>query len=256
MDLMLKGKRALITSGTRGLGLAMAKQLLAEGAHVSICSRSPSNVEQALVELRRVGGRVIGEAADVGDVDSYSRWIGNSIQALGGADIFIFNTSFNTSAEGANHGDSGWRRAMEIDLLGATRGVEALTPHLVESGGAILFTASVAAVEKMFGPLPYNAVKAALLNYAKNLSVTLGSRGVRVNCLSPGPIQYPGGAWEQIEKGNPALYELMRAKTDLGHFGALDDIGHAAAFLVSPAAKFITGINLLVDGGTSGHVGG
>jgi 3-oxoacyl-[acyl-carrier protein] reductase len=252
MNLDLLGKRALITSGTRGLGLAMAKQLLAEGAHVSICSRSTDNVEKALVDLRNTGGTVIGEAADVGDAASYLRWLENSVKALGGADIFIFNTS----AEGTNSKDETWRRSLEIDLLGAKRGVEALTPHLVASRGSILFTTSVAAVEQMIGPFPYNAVKAALLNYAKNLSAALGPQGVRVNCLSPGPIQYSGGAWERVEKNSPAFYELMRGKTDLGHFGALEDIGHAAAFLVSPAAKFITGINLLVDGGTSGHVGG
>ena len=252
MDLMLTGKRALITSGTRGLGLAMAKQLLAEGAHVSICSREANNVDKALADLRKAGGTVLGEAADVGNAASYQRWIDNSIKALGGADIFIFNTS----AEGTNNSDETWRRSLEIDLLGAKRGVEALTPHLVASRGSILFTASVAAVERMLGPFPYNAVKAALLNYAKNLSALLGPKGVRVNCLSPGPIQYHGGGWERVEQHNPALYESMRSRTDLGHFGAPEDIGHAAAFLVSPAAKFITGINMLVDGGTSGHVGG
>jgi 3-oxoacyl-[acyl-carrier protein] reductase len=252
MDLMLVGKRALITGGTRGLGLAMAKQLLGEGAHVSICSRSADNVEKAIADLRRSGGTVFGEAADVGDAGSYQRWIDNSVKALGGADIFIFNTS----AEGTNNSDESWRRSWEIDLLGAKRGVEALTSHLVASRGSILFTTSVAAVEQMLGPFPYNAVKAALLNYAKNLSASLGAKGVRVNCLSPGPIQYPGGGWERAEKNVPALYESMRGRTDLGHFGAPDDVGYAAAFLVSPAAKFITGINLLVDGGTSGHVGG
>jgi 3-oxoacyl-[acyl-carrier protein] reductase len=253
MDLMLVGKRALIAGGTRGLGLAMAKQLLAEGANVSVCSRSANNVATAIADLRNTGGTVIGEAADVGDAGSYLRWIENSAKVLGGADIFIFNTS----AEGTNSSDETWRRSLEIDLLGAKRGVEALTPHLVASGaGSILFTTSVAAVEQMLGPFAYNAVKAALLNYAKNLSAALGPQGVRVNCLSPGPIQYPGGGWERVEKNVPALYEVMRSKTDLGHFGAPEDIGYAAAFLVSPAAKYITGINLLVDGGTSGHVGG
>ena len=252
MDLMLAGKRALITSGTRGLGLAMAKQLLAEGAQVSICSRMASNVETAIANLRHAGGTIIGEAADVGDASSYLRWIDNSIKALGGADIFIFNTS----AEGTSSSDETWRRSLEIDLLGAKRGVEALTPHLVTSRGSILFTTSIAAVERMLGPFPYNAAKAALLNYAKNLSAALGPKGVRVNCLSPGPIQYPGGGWERVEVNTPVLYESMRSRTVLGHFGAPDDIGYAAAFLVSPAAKFITGINMLVDGGMSSHVGG
>ena len=94
------------------------------------------------------------------------------------------------------------------------------------------------------------------VNHITQSSAALGPQGVRVNCLSPGPIQYPGGGWERVEKNAPSLYELMRGKTDLGHFGSPEDIGCAAAFLVSPAAKFITGINLLVDGGTSGHVGG
>jgi 3-oxoacyl-[acyl-carrier protein] reductase len=249
---MLHGKRALITSASRGLGLAMARQLAAEGVDVAVCSRSPDNVLGAVADLSSYGGKVWGEAADVGDAAAYRRWIENSLTALGGCDIFIFNSS----AEATNTSDEAWQRSLDVDLLGAKRGVGALESELVKHGGSILFTTSVAAVEQMIGPFPYNAVKAALLNYAKNLSAALGPRGVRVNCLSPGPIRYPGGAWEKVEVAVPQFYAGMLARTDLGRFGSLEDVGRAAAFLVSPAAGFITGINLLVDGGTSGHVGG
>jgi 3-oxoacyl-[acyl-carrier protein] reductase len=252
MDLMLRGKRALVTSATRGLGLAMAERLATEGANVAICSRNEENVRAAVTSLSAHGTNIWGGVADVGNPVDYLSWIRSAVEALGGCDIFIFNSS----AEATNGSDEAWQQSMEIDLLGAKRGVEALEAELVSHKGAILFTASVAAVEQMIGPFPYNAVKAALLNYAKNLSASLGPRGVRVNCVSPGPIRYPGGAWERVEQGAPDFYAGMLARTDLGNFGSAEDIGSAAAFLVSPVAKFITGINLLVDGGTSGHVGG
>jgi 3-oxoacyl-[acyl-carrier protein] reductase len=118
MDLILEGNGALITGGTRGLRLAMAQQLLAEEAHVSICSRSTNNVAKAITELRATGGTVIGEAEDVG---SFLRWIENSVQVLGGADMFVFNTS----AEVTNSSEETWRRSLEIDLLDGKRGDEA-----------------------------------------------------------------------------------------------------------------------------------
>lgn len=252
MDLNLRGKRALITGSSRGLGFAMADQLCREGAHVAICGRSAKAASDAAARLESHNTRVWSGAADVGDDQSYRGWMREAVEQLGGCEIFIFNTS----AGAVDTSDEAWRRSCEVDLLGASRGVAALGPELSKNGGSILFITSAAATEQMIRPAAYSAVKAALLNFAKNLSAEYAPKGVTVNCLSPGPIQYPGGDWERVQLNAPEFYASMLARTDVGHFGDPGDIARAAAFLVSPAAKFVTGINMLVDGGMNGRVGG
>jgi 3-oxoacyl-[acyl-carrier protein] reductase len=252
MDLDLRGKRALITGSSRGLGFAMADQLCREGASVAICGRSAASASEAAAHLVTHGTRVWSGAADVGDERSYRSWMCDAVEQLGGCEIFIFNTS----AGAVDASDDAWRRSCEVDLLGASRGVATLGPELVKNGGSILFITSAAATEQMIRPAAYNAVKAALLNFAKNLSAEYAPQGVTVNCLSPGPIQFPGGDWERVAANAPDFYRSMVARTDIGHLGQPEDVAQAAAFLVSPAAKFVTGVNFLVDGGMNKHVGG
>lgn len=251
MDLQLQGKRAIVTGATKGIGRRIVELLLAEGAAVAICARNGDEVAQATTELRSSGGTVWGAPVDVRDAAAYKAWLADAASALGGADIFIPNVS----AGGGMDGEANWYANFEIDLLGAVRGVEVLTPHLAASGaGSIVFISSTAAVETFIVPQAYNALKAAVLTYSKQLAESLAPQGVRANAVSPGPVYFEGGVWPAIEQAMPDLYKATLAACPMGRMTAPEDVARAVVFLASPAASYISGTNLVVDGGFTKRV--
>ena len=251
MDLGLAGKKAVITGSTRGIGRAIANLLAAEGVDLAICSRNQEEVDTAISELSGSGVKVVGSAVDVADKDAYQGWIADMGNALGGIDIFVPNVS----AGGGNMSEEGWLNNFNVDLLGTTRGVEAATPFLEKSDAAsIVIISSTAGVETFMGPQPYNAIKGALVIHAKQLSQALAANGIRVNCVSPGPIYIEGGAWEFIKNNMAEVYEGTLAQIPQGRFGTAEEIANSVAFLASPAASLITGVNLVADGGFTKRV--
>ena len=170
MDLGLKGKKALVSGSTRGIGRRITEALLAEGCAVAIGSRKQADVDKALGELSSKG-TVVGSELDVANADSYKAWIAKSAEQLGGIDIFVHNVS----GGGGMEGEKSWYNVFETDVMGAVRGVEAATPFLKESGvGSVIFIGTTAAVETFMAPMAYNALKAGLVTYAKQLSQALG----------------------------------------------------------------------------------
>lgn len=251
MDLGLSGKKVVITGSTKGIGRAIANLMTAEGADVAICSRNQAEVDTAIAELGSNGGKVVGGAVDVADKAAYQAWIAQMGEELGGIDIFIPNVS----AGGGNMSEEGWEANFNVDLLGMTRGVEAAMPFLEKSSAAsIVVISSTAGVETFMGPQPYNAIKGALVIHAKQLSQAVAPAGIRVNCVSPGPVFIEGGAWDFIKNNMQDLYDATLADIPQGRFGSAEEIANAVAFLASPAASLITGVNLVADGGFTKRV--
>lgn len=245
MDLGLAGRKVIINGGARGLGLAALKIFVAEGCDVAFFGRDPDKVAAATETLSASGRKVIGEAFDMSaDHQAYRDWLTRAADGLGGCDIFIHNAS--SSGAGAT-GD--WQKTFELDMMGAVGGVEALTPALAASGsGSIILMSSTAAVETFVAPQAFNAIKAAIITYGSQLAQALAAQGIRVNCVSPGPIEYPGGNWEMIKGAMPAFYDGTRAAMPFGRLGEPDEVAKAVVFLASPAASYISGTNLVVDG--------
>ena len=251
MDLQLTDKVALITGSTKGIGRAIADTFADEGCHVGVCARNQSEVDETVAALTAKGVKACGSVVDVTDAASLEAWVNHCVETLGGIDIFVPNVS----AGGGDDSEAGWRANFEADMMATWRGVELTQPHLAKSGqGAIVIISTTAAVEAFMGPSPYGAIKAGLLNYSSNLSQSLAASGIRVNAVSPGPIYFEGGAWEQIKTHMADFYNTTIANIPMGRMGSNYEVADTVVFLASPRSGFTTGTNVMVDGGFTKRV--
>ncbi|MEP1206147.1 MAG: SDR family oxidoreductase [Rhizobiaceae bacterium] len=245
MDLGLKGKNAAVVGATRGIGRAIAELLANEGCNVSICARDAASVESVIADLSSKGVNAMGEGLDATDGNAQASWIESTGKAFGGLDIFIANVS----AMNLGVDENAWRQSFEVDMMATFNGAEAATPLLKSSdSGAMVFISSIAALHVPGGPKPYGAMKAAVINYAKGMARSLAPEGVRVNAVSPGNVYFEDGVWGRTERDNPDFFATAVANNPMGRMGRPDEVANAAVFLASPAASFISGTNLVVDG--------
>jgi len=250
VDLGLKGKKVILTGGSRGIGRAAVEIFAEEGCDIAFFSRNPEGVAQTVESLSRHGGKIIGEALDMADHEAYTTWLKSAADRLGGCDIFVPGAS--ASGSGAT-GD--WDMCFNADVKGTVIGCETLEPYLEKSGsGSIVIMSSTAAFENFIVPQAFNALKAALLTYSSQLGQALGPKGIRVNAVSPGPIAFPGGNWEAIKAAAPELYQATEAGFALGRWGGPDEVARTIVFLASPAASYTTGTNVVIDGGYTKRV--
>ncbi len=246
MDLGLKGKKAIVTGATKGIGRAIVDLLATEGVDIGLCARTEDEVQDALRALSSRGVKAVGEALNVRDAEAYPAWLARTATALGGCDIFVPCVSGGAGMDS----EKNWWRNFEIDVLHTVRGCEALMEHLKKSGqGSIVIISSTNAIETFAAPMAYNAMKAGLITYAKQLSQYVGKQNVRVNAVSPGPIYFEGGAWEMIKGTNPKFYESTLRAIPAGRMGAPEEVARVVVFLASPAASLITGANVVADNG-------
>jgi 3-oxoacyl-[acyl-carrier protein] reductase len=245
LDLGLKGLKAVLAGASKGIGRATAEVLAAEGCDVAICSRGQAAVDEAVASLKSKGVKAIGESVDVSNAEAYTGWVKRAAEGLGGCDIFI---SF-VSAGGGPATEDSWKAVIDNDLLTVFRGAQTILPYLEKSkAGSIVAISTTAALEEFFGPSAYNAIKAAVINYASALAQQLAPKGIRVNTVSPGPIWIDGGAWDWVKSNIPAMYETTLKAVPMGRLGAGDEVGRAIAFVASPACRFMTGTNVVIDG--------
>jgi 3-oxoacyl-[acyl-carrier protein] reductase len=250
MDLKLKGNRALITGGTKGIGRAIAETLAEEGCDIALCARNEADVNETVAALKKKGVNAFGRSVDVGKGDALKAFVKEAAQTLGGLDILVSNVSGGNAP-----GEQGWRNNFEFDVLGTVRAVEAALPFLEKSrNGNVIVMSTTAALEKFISAGPYNAMKAALLNYSGALSQDLAPKGIRVNAVSPGPIYVDGGSWAFIKKNMTPFYESTLAQIPLGRMGRPEEVAATVAMLVSPRCGFTTGTNVVVDGGITKRI--
>jgi 3-oxoacyl-[acyl-carrier protein] reductase len=251
VELGLKGKKAIVTGGSRGIGRAICELLAEEGCDLAICARGQAGLDAAVAALAAKGVRAFGGRVDVADSAALRHWVGEAAGLLGGADIFIANVS----ALAQTMDDDSWRRSLEIDVMGTVAGVEAAISHLEKSpAGSIVVIGTTGAVEIAGAPRPYASVKAALLPYVKALARNLAPKNIRANMVSPGNVYFKGGVWNTVEETNPELFKIMVSRNPMGRMGTPEEVANAVVFLASPRASFITGTNVIVDGALTQRV--
>ncbi|WP_159711733.1 SDR family NAD(P)-dependent oxidoreductase [Geminicoccus flavidas] len=245
MDLGLKGLRAIVTGGSKGIGRRCADAFAAEGAHVSICARNDREVLEAVAELERRGVTAFGQNLDVADKAALEGWVAASAKVLGGIDIVVANVS----ALAVTDDEASWRKQFEVDMLHSVNTVNAAMPYLEKSKHpSIVLISSVSGREIDFTGPAYGAFKAALIHYAHGLAYKLAPKMIRVNSVSPGNTYFEGGVWHWIENNNPELFKQALALNPTGRMATPEEIAKGVVFLASPASSFTTGTNLVIDG--------
>jgi len=257
MDLQLNGKRALVTGASRGLGYAVARALASEGARVAINSRDPGRLNSAAEKLAgETHTEVVPLPGDVADPAVPARLVAQTVEALGGLDLLVTNAGGPPAGKFESFDDQTWQKAIDLSFLSHVRLIRAALPHLRRSEAASVLTITSYSVKQ---PIPNlvlsNSVRAATVGLTKTLALELGSDGIRFNSILPAWTEtervYELMAYRAQAKGTTVEEEILQQAKDspLGRMGKPEEFANAAVFLLSPAASYITGVMLTVDGG-------
>lgn len=247
MDLGLKGRKAVILGGSRGIGFYTAQLMANEGASVAICARHADGVREATQALEACGdGNVFGAAVDLTDGEATRAFVREAGDALGGLDILIHNASgFDSSGD-----EEGWMRSFQVDMMAGVRAVEEALPWLKTSDAAsITFIGSMASKFFFGRRSSYGPAKAAMRAYANELAQSFGKDGIRANAISPGAVFFPGGSWDKVKQAQPDFYAKVEKKVPLGRLGTAEEIARIIAFVASPAGLWINATHIAADGG-------
>ncbi len=252
MDLQLTDKIAIVTGSTRGLGLASAAALLAEGCNVTICARGEEGLVEAMAKLRQIPGgteHALAVQADLATDKGVADVILRTVETFGGIDILVNNIGLARGSDIVATSDAEWQEAFDQTLFPAIRASRMAVPHMRRrGGGAIVMIASIWGRESG-GRMTYNAVKAAEISLAKAMAQQLAKDNIRVNSVAPGSIRFPGGSWDRrVDEDPEGMAAFVQREIPLGRFGRPEEVGAVVAFLSSPKASWISGASVPVDG--------
>jgi len=248
MDLGLKGKVAMITGASKGLGRAMAKAFGEEGVKLSICARGEAQLKDAAAEFQKLGFEVLATPADVTKSADMTKWMNETVSRFGGVDILVNNAGGARPGALGELSEEAWRESFELNFFSAVRLARMAAEEMQSRGGVIINISSIYGRESG-GPLTYNSSKAAMISFTKMLAREMAEQNVRINSVAPGSIQYPGGSWERRFKEDPAFEkDFVSHETPAGRLGRPEEVAYAVVMMASPRASWINGAILPVDG--------
>ena len=245
MKIDLTGKKAIVCGGSRGIGRAIALGFAACGGDVSICARDPKALDETRAEIAKHGHKAHAASADLSNGDAVRGYVRDAVATLGGVD-FLVN---NASAFGSSDDDKSWTSNLAVDMLSIVHATQEALPSLKKAQGSVLNISSIAALHPAGRQPPYGAIKAAVIHYTVTQAAMYAADRIRVNCIAPGSIDFPGGVWDRRKSDNPKLYNGTLASIPFGRFGTPEEVANVALFLASPHASWVTGQTIAVAGG-------
>lgn len=254
MDLELRGKVALVTGASRGIGKGTALGLAEEGCHVAICARTPEPLQAAAEELHAKNVQVLALPQDVTNATHTERIVQQCIAKFGRIDILVNNVGGNRRGPFEATSDADWETILNVNLTAHIRMSRAVLSQMRrQGGGVILFISSIFGRESGGANLSiYNTTKSALISLAKIMAVELAPDNIRVNSVAPGSIRFPGGSWDKRCLDDPeGMKAFVARELPLGRFGSVEEVANVVVFLASERASLVTGACINVDGGQS-----
>jgi 3-oxoacyl-[acyl-carrier protein] reductase len=240
------GKKVVVCGGSRGIGRSIALGFAQAGAAVSICARDPKGLDATRTELAKATKTAHAGTCDLADAAAIAKYVPAAAEALGGIDYLINNAS----GFGIGDDEDGWKPSLDVDVMATVRASRAALPYIEKAdGGAIVNISSISGLAPSTRTPAYGAVKAAVIHYTTSQAAMLARKGIRVNCIAPGSIEFPGGVWDQRKKQAPELYGRILKSIPFGRLGYPEEVANVALFLCSPQGRWVTGQTIAVDGG-------
>ncbi len=249
MDLGLRGKVAMVSGASRGIGRAIALGLAAEGCRLSLCARGKEGLEQVAQEVHGRGAEALALVVDVTNEGDARRWVEETRNRFGQVDVLVNNVGGSRPGGNLAVSREDWRGGFELNFFSALDLCRLVVPLMREQkSGCIINIASIYGRE-WGGPMTYNAAKAAMISLSKEMARELAPQGIRVNSVAPGSILFPGGSWERRQKENPqAIAAFVKAEIPFGRFGTPEEVADVVVFLASDRARWVSGACINVDG--------
>ena len=245
MPIDMKDKCVVVAGGSRGIGRSIALAFAEAGAHVSICARGQDALNATRDEIAAHNVTAHAGVCDLADVAAITAYIADAAKTLGGIDVLVNNAS----GFGRGDDEASWETSLDVDVMAIVRASRDALPFIEKAGGSIINIASGSGLNPSVRTPAYGAAKAAAIHYTRTQAATLAHRGIRVNCVAPGSIEFPGGSWEKRKSDDPALYNAVLASCPLGRLGTPEEVANLVVFLASPLASWITAQIISVNGG-------